>query len=129
MAASLLGEIGNPKRFEDWRHLRKLAGLNLADNSSGERIGGTRLSKRGRPGLRSTLYLVALSLVRSNSQFKALYNYFKTRSRNPFKAKQALMAIANKFLRIMWALCNRHEVWDPDKVLGETREEQLRAAA
>lgn len=129
VAASVLGEIGNPDRFEDWRQIRKLAGLNLADNSSGERNGGTHLSKRGRPVLRSILYMAALNLVRSNAEFRDLYYYFKTRSQNPLHSKQALMAIANKFLRIMWWLCSRQDVWDSNKALGVIRQEQLRAAA
>ena len=34
-AASLLGEAGDLTRYEDWRQLRKLAGYNLKENSSG----------------------------------------------------------------------------------------------
>lgn len=128
IAASLMGEIGNPERFEDWRQIRKLAGFNLADNSSGERNGAAHISKRGRPVLRSALYLAALSLVQSNAEFRDLYNYFKTRSRNPLHSKQALIAIVNKFLRIMWSLCSRRDVWDSTRALGEVRKEQLAAA-
>lgn len=129
IAASLLGEIGNPERFEDWRQIRKLAGLNLADNSSGERNGRVHISKRGRPVLRSTLFMAAISLIRSNAEFRDLYNHFRTRSHNPLQAKQALMAVANKFLRVIWSLCSRQDVWDASKALGEIRQQQLRSAA
>ncbi len=40
-AASFLGEVGDLARYEDWRQLRKLAGLNLTENSSGDRKGKT----------------------------------------------------------------------------------------
>lgn len=34
-AANLLGEVGDLTRYEDWRQIRRLAGLNLVENSSG----------------------------------------------------------------------------------------------
>jgi len=36
-AAGILGEIGDPSRFESWKQIRKYAGLNLIEDSSGER--------------------------------------------------------------------------------------------
>ena len=37
LAAGLLGEIGDPSRFESWKQIRKLAGFNLVEESSGEK--------------------------------------------------------------------------------------------
>ncbi|HEY3368368.1 MAG TPA: IS110 family transposase [Symbiobacteriaceae bacterium] len=51
-AASFLGETGDLSRYEDPRQLQKLAGYNLKENSSGQHKGQTRITKRGRPGLR-----------------------------------------------------------------------------
>ena len=55
-AAGILGEIGDPKRFESWEQVRKYAGSNLVEDSSGDRQGKTVISKRGRPMLRNILY-------------------------------------------------------------------------
>jgi transposase len=42
-------------RYQDWRQIRKLAGYNLTENSSGERKGQAKISKWGRPVLKSLL--------------------------------------------------------------------------
>lgn len=128
-AASFLGEVGDLTRYEDWRQLRKLAGLNLTENSSGNRKGKTGISKRGRPGLRCILYQASLILVAKNPEFKALYRYLKTRRKNPLKGKQALMVIACKLLRVMFTLVKKNRLYDPEKVLGIYRQQQLKHAA
>lgn len=127
--AGFLGEVGDMSRYEDWRQIRKLAGLNLADNSSGDHIGKKKISKRGRPFLRCLLYQVTLSLVAHNPQFKALYNHFKTRQANPLKKKQALVAVSCKLLRVMFTLATEGRMYDPSKVLGPVHEAQVGAAA
>jgi len=128
-AVSFLGEVGDPTRYEDWRQIRKLAGLNLTENSSGARKGKTGISKRGRPGLRNLLYQASLTLVAKNPQFRALYQHLKTRRENPLKSKQALIVIACKLLRVMFTLVKEKRLYDPEKVLGVYRQQQLRCAA
>lgn len=124
-AASFLGETGDLTRFEDWRQVRKLAGYNLTENSSGQHKGKTRISKRGRPGLRNILYQASIVLVSKNPQFKTLYKHLKTRQKNPLKGKQALVAIACKLLRVMFTLAKENCLYDPEKVLGPYRQRQL----
>lgn len=116
IAASLLGEVGNPSRYTNWRQWRRLAGYNLTENSSGERKGLTKISKRGRSQLRSVLYQAALVLVSKNAEFKAIYRSLRHRRQNPLKGSQALVAIACKLLRIMFALVHKGELYDPRKV-------------
>lgn len=128
-AASFLGEVGDLTRYEDWRQLRKMAGLNLIENSSGDRKGKTRISKRGRPGLRSVLYQASLVLVAKNPEFKALFQHLKTRWKNPLKGKQALVVIACKLLRVMFTLVKENRLYDPENVLGSYRKQQLKHAA
>jgi transposase len=127
-AASFLGEVGDFTRYEDWRQIRKLAGYNLTINQSGDsKKGVTKISKRGRAGLRSILYQAALVLVAKNPQFKALYRYLTTRPQNPLKSKQALVVIACKLLRVMFTLAKEKRLYDPEKVLGSSRRQQLAA--
>lgn len=128
-AASFLGEVGDLKRYEDWRQLRKLAGFNLTEESSGQHQSRTRISKRGRPGLRQLLYMMAMTLVSKNREFRALYQYFRTRSQNPLKGKQALVAVISKLLRLLFALARKQRLYDPDKAMGAWRAEQLGLAA
>jgi len=95
-AASFLGEVGDLKRFTHWKQIRKLAGLNLAPNSSGKREGKTIISKRGRKVLRCILYQAAMVMVAKNPEFKALYRYLKHRKDNPLTPKQALVVVSIK---------------------------------
>jgi transposase len=110
--ASLLGEAGDLSRYDDWRQLRKLAGYNLKENSSGTKQGRTKITKRGRPGLRCLLYQAAMVLVARNAQFKALYQHLKNRSENPLKGKQALVAVACKLIRVLFTLAQKKRHYD-----------------
>lgn len=103
-AASFLGEVGDLKRFTHWKQIRKLAGLNLASNSSGQREGKTVISKRGRKVLRRILYQAAMVMVVKNPEFKALYGYLRHRKDNPLTPKQALMVISIKLIRLLYTL-------------------------
>ncbi len=86
-AAGILGEIGDPSRFTSWKQIRKLAGFNLVQDSSGERKGRQIISKRGRSLLRSYLYQAAVVMVAKNAEFQKLYRYLIHRKQNPLKNK------------------------------------------
>ena len=49
--------------------------LNLAEASSGKWTGQMDISKRGRSRLRRYLFLVTMSLVVNNPEFKAMHAY------------------------------------------------------
>lgn len=127
-AAGFIAEIGDPSRFTCWKQVRKLAGYNLVAESSGQKKGKMTISKRGRSELRSVLYKIALGLITCNQQFKSLYHHLKTRSQNPLKGKQALVAIAMKFLKVFFALVKNHVKYDPTIVIEGGREKQPKAA-
>ena len=126
-ASSFLGEIGNPKRFSNPQQIVRLAGYNLVENSSGLHKSKTSISKRGRKNLRSILYKMALVLVCKNKEMKTLYNYLRTREKNPLKQKQALVVIAEKAVRVMFNLMINRNNYDETKVLGEFRLKQIAA--
>lgn len=79
----LLSEVGSLTNYEHPRQLIKLAGLTLRENSSGQHKGQKRISKRGRRKLRSLLFRVIIPLIRHNEAFKALHEYYTTRTTNP----------------------------------------------
>jgi len=128
-AAGILGEIGDPSRFTDWKQVRKLAGFNLVESSSGEHKGQRTISKRGRCLLRNYLYQAALVMVAHNQEFKQLYQYLISRKQNPLKGKQALVVVAIKLTRVILALVQKKENYDSGKVLGVHRETQFKKAA
>ena len=127
--AACLGELGDPARFENPRQMSRMAGYNLVEDSSGKNKSGTKISKRGRKNLRSVLYQMALIMVATNSEMKQLYHYLKTREKDPLRKMQALIVISKKILTLIHTLAKKKENYDPDKVFGSVRREQMKAVA
>ncbi|MCM1565213.1 MAG: IS110 family transposase [Dehalobacter sp.] len=128
-AASFLGEIGDPLRFDHPRQISKMAGYNLVEDSSGKSKSGTAISKRGRKNLRSILYRMAMTMVAINNEMKELYQYLKTRANNPLKKKQALVVISKKIITVIYNLVKKQTEYKAELVLGEYRKNQMKEAA
>ena len=127
-AASFLGEVGDPLRFDNDRQIANYAGYNLKEDSSGKSKSGTCISKRGRKQLRSILYKMALIMVAVNPEMKKLYVYLKTRKDNPLKKKQALVVISKKIITVIYSILKKDDIYKPELVLGSVRKEMLSAA-
>ena len=127
--AACLGEPGEPTRFDNPRQMSRMAGYNLVEDSSGKNKSGTKISKRGRKNLRGVLYQMALTMVATNGEMKQLYHYLKTRKKDPLRKMQALIVISKKILTLIHTLAKKKENYDPEKVFGHVRREQLKAAA
>ena len=127
--AVCLGELGDPARFDSPRQMSRMAGYNLIEDSSGKNKSRTKISKRGRKNLRSVLYQMALTMVATNHEMKQLYCYLKTREKDPLRKVQALIVISKKILTLIHTLAKKKESYDPNKVFGSVRREQLKAAA
>jgi len=119
--SGFLAEAGDISRFDNPKQLRKLAGLALAENSSGKHKGETKISKRGRKRLRYLLFEVSLSLVATNPEFKKLHHYYTTRDENPLKKIQSLMAIACKLIRVFFAILTKGVGYDAAKMLSDIK--------
>jgi len=127
-AASFLGEVGDPLRFQNARQIANYAGYNLVEDSSGKSKSGTCISKRGRKQLRSVLYQMAYTMVGCNAEMNTLYRHLVTRKNNPLKKKQALVVISKKIITVIYSLLKKQEAYDPALVLGAVRREMLMAA-
>lgn len=127
-AATLIGEIGDINRFESYEQIRRYAGLNLVENSSGTHKGKTTISKRGRNLLRSILYRMAFTMVNKNKEIKELYKYLTTRKENQLKKKQAIVAVIGKILQIIYAVVTKNEEYKAKRVFTQNRLEQLKVA-
>ena len=55
-ATAILAETGDPRRYDSSSSLARHAGLSPSGNSSGAFYGEPRISRRGRPGLRLTVW-------------------------------------------------------------------------
>ena len=127
-AAMFIGEVGDINRFDSYEQIRRYAGLNLVENSSGKHKGRTTISKRGRSLLRSILYRMAFTMVNKNEEIKELYRYLTTRKENQLKKKQAIVAVIGKILQIIYAVVSKNEEYKGTRVFTQERKEQLKVA-
>ncbi len=115
MAAVILGEIGDPSRYQNAAQLIKLAGTQPTPNSSGRKNkGSTPISRKGRPRLRTALYFTVLCLVRVDDAFAREHLRLQTRRKNPLTKMQSIGALMNRLLRILWSLMRNRTLYQPD---------------
>lgn len=103
--AGMIGEVGDFRKFHTLSEITKLAGLDLFEISSGSHHGKRRISKRGRPLLRKMLYFAALNTVRKGG---IMHGTYQKHLQGGMIKQKALIAIARKLLRILFALVRDH---------------------
>jgi hypothetical protein len=100
-AIMILLEIEDIKRFESAKKLASFFGINPEYRQSGDGTWGMHLSKKGRSQLRSTLYMVCLTAIRSSETFKKKYATFRADGR----CHQDIMGILmHKMLRTIYGI-------------------------
>jgi len=113
-AATILAEIGDPSHYTSARQLIKLAGTQPVFNASGRKTRSkTPMSHKGRPRLRTALFFAVMRLVQVDETFARTYQRLRQREENPLTKMQALGALMNKLLRILWALIQKRTLYDP----------------
>ena len=126
--AGFVSEVGDINNYDHPRQIQKLAGLNLKENSSGKHKGRTKITKRGRPKLRSLLYRATFPLVVNNDEFRDLHNYYTARSENPLKKIQSLIALCCKLIRILFALWSKEVEYDGEKLMRDIKRPKVQGA-
>ena len=121
--AVMLAETGDLTRFAGGRALVKHAGLNPSEHTSATINGQTRISRRGRPGLRSA----AWGALRHNTVLLAKHAHLTGRDQNRLAGGQARTACAATVLRWLWAVITTGTMWDARIAAGQVR--PRRAAA
>lgn len=127
--AGFLAETGDLSKYDHGQQIIRLAGLNLIENSSGKRKGRTGISKRGRSRLRGILFRAMLPIVANNKEFQALHKHYTTRSQNPLKKKQSIIALCGKLIRVLYTLGTKQKEYNANDVLGTVRQAQLQGNA
>ena len=72
-AAAILAETGDPRRYDGSSSLVKHAGMSPSDNASGAFSGQAHISRRGRPGLRLTVWRAVWPMLQYNPVMAAKY--------------------------------------------------------
>ena len=98
-AATILGEVGDFKRFTYRKAIARFAGLNPRVYASGgkQRIG--HIAKTGSPQLRWILQQAAWTAIRTDDHVRLIHSRIARRSGR----KAAAVAMARKLLTWMWA--------------------------
>jgi transposase len=128
IAAGLLSEIGDIRRFSNPKQIQKLAGLAVVENSSGQYKGRSTISRRGRKRLRKILFQAVMVLVGHDAAFCCLHQYYTTRKENPLKKLQSLMALAGKLIRVIFGMIKTGRDYDPEKMLCDIKRMKVVAA-
>jgi len=120
-AAAILAESGDLRRFATGRALVKHSGLAPAEQTSGKLVGRTRLTGRGRPGLRTAAWRAAWGAMKSNTVYQARLVHLTTREEGKLKPAQARCAIAAALLRQLHAVVTTGRAWNPAVAANGTR--------
>ena len=115
-AATLIAEIGDIWRFDDFDQLAAYAGTHPKEQSSG-RHGekaetSWRMAKTGNSYLRSALYRMAVVGIQHNPIIKEHYRRKRMQGKAPMNAIGHCMA---KSLAIVWGVWRSGESFDPNK--------------
>jgi transposase len=128
-AATILAETGDPARFTSGRALVKHAGLNPSQHESATMKGQTRISRRGRPGLRAAAWRATWGALRGNAVLQAKYAHLTSRDARQLTDGQARVACAAALLRWLWAVTTTGQAWDARIAAGEITARPVMAAA
>jgi len=109
-AATVLAETNGFDLIRNKKQLTSYAGLDINEKQSGTSVRGKpRISKRGNKSLRKSLHMPALTAIRNNERFKAIFA--RLVSRHGIKMK-AVVAIQRKLLELMYILYKKQERYD-----------------
>jgi transposase len=120
-AAVILAETGDPSRFGSARSVVKHAGLNPTENTSATFRGTTRVSHRGRPGLRVAAWRAVWGALPHNQVLADRYTHLTTRPRDQLAPGQARAACAATLLRWLYAIVTHRRAFDPAIASGKAR--------
>jgi len=114
-AATLLAELGDPRRFAGPRAVAAYAGLVPRVSQSADKAHHGKLTKQGNPELRWILSQWAVRLMKDDSHVRA----WAQRLRRRVHKNKARMALARRLLVGLWVMLTRGEVFDLRRCLGQ----------
>jgi transposase len=126
--AAILAEAGDPRRYASSSSLVKHSGMAPARNESGAFAGKTKMSHRGRPGLRLAAWRATWAVLRHCDVLAAKHAALTTRDHGRLAGGQARVACAASLLRWIWALTTRGTRWDPRIAAGQLSHHHATAA-
>ena len=121
-AAAVLAETNGFELIRSSRQLASYAGLDVREKQSGTSVKGKpRISKRGNKYLRKAMYMPALTAVRHDARFKALFA--RLVARHGIKMK-ALVAVQRKLLELVYVIYKTGKTYDKDHLTNQRKQHQ-----
>lgn len=121
--AGVLAETGPLRQYRSARAVIKLAGTQPTQaESAGKAARHTPMSKKGRPRLRHCLWLIAVQLLRHAPEFQRWAAQLQQRTQHPLQRREAIGAVANRFVRVAFALVRDGVAYQPAPVAAVTPE-------
>jgi transposase len=111
-AATILAETNGFDLIRNKRQLASYAGLDVKEKQSGTSVKGKpRISKRGNKHLRKAMHLPALTAIRHDERFKAIF--VRLVSKHGIKMK-AVVAVQRKLLEMSYTIYKTRKPFDKD---------------
>lgn len=107
----LLAETDGFRKCSSIRKLVSYSGLDVVENQSGNKIGRSRISKKGNAHIREALYMPALSASQHNKQMKTFYDRLTKRQTSN---KQGIVSVMRKMLIVIYSLWKTGAEYNPN---------------
>lgn len=121
--ATIIAETNGFELFENAKQLVSYAGFDVVENQSGNRIGRTKISKKGNSRIRRILFMPAFTTVSCKERpFLNLYN--RTFERHGIKMK-SYVAVQKKILIIIYSLWKNNQEYNPTIYNVQEKEQEL----
>lgn len=121
--ATVLAETNGFELFESVKQLVSYAGFDVIENQSGNRVGRTKISKKGNSRIRRILFMPAFTVVSCKQKpFLDLYN--RTFEKHGIKMK-SYVAVQKKLLIIIYSLYKNNQEYNPEKYNIQEKEQVL----
>ena len=121
-AATVLGETNGFDLIRNKKQLVSYAGLDVREKQSGTSVKGKpRISKKGNKYLRKAMHFPALTAIRRDERYKAIYA--RLISKHGIKMK-AVVAVQRKLLELTYSIFKTQNSYDK-QYLQKTREQQI----
>lgn len=120
--ATIVAETNGFTGFDNVRHLVSFAGYDVVENQSGQRVGKTKISKKGNSRIRRMLFLPAFNAVRyGEPSCQALFERVYGRTRIKMKG---YVAVQKKLLTLCYALWRNDTEYDPMYYTNNVKEQE-----
>jgi len=108
--AKVLAETNAFALIRNGKQLASYAGLDVVFNESGKHQGKTRISRKGNSHLRQSVYMPAISAIKSNPRMKSFYERMLEKGK---PKKVGVIAVARKLLLLIYFLWTNETEYDP----------------